>query len=600
VLDLLRSLTLWTARLGVHPGLSRELEPRIVLTNVVSAIVWVVCVPYVPMHLATGSPIRAALLLGEMTLLLGVFVANHRRRYLLARWLMLLTLDLSVGTVAATAGPGSLVWVSLIAVAAMSSLPFTRHERPHAWAGMGLAVAIGIVGYSDVTAPLGGWLGEEPFPPFGEIGIVVGSIIIAPLLVYWQATAKDAHVTALDRSRERLEAEVERGAELARALQLRSEQAREASQAKSRFLAHMSHEIRTPLAAVISLVELSRDADEASRDTYLDTASESAAHLLRILNDILDLSKVEQGSLEVEVIPFDLAELVDDVVRLTRVRASVPGPTVRAEVSWADDAWRQGDPLRLKQVLLNLASNAVKFTKSGWVTVRVEARGDRVRFEVSDTGSGMDPQQLSRVFDAFHQADPSITRTHGGTGLGLTISKHIVERMGGSLRAESKPGQGSRFWFELPLPVTAEPSVVSEPSFAPDDAAGLRVLVAEDNAVNRLIATKVLEQLGHRVEVVEDGFGAVERALDGFDVVLMDVQMPGMDGLEAARRIRAIEAERGYARLPIVALTANAMKGDRELCLDAGMDEHLPKPIDRELATQILTRIARNRLRAGA
>lgn len=590
------------ARSGLHDQLSPEMHPRIVLTNVVALIVFAMCVPYIPIHLFTGSPIRAGMLLAEMAVLALVIVLNARGRHLAARWLLLLTMDLFVLAVVATAGPGSLVWVCCIAVAAVSPLPFVPRERVHAALGMSIAVIIAVLGYTGVLSPVGAWLGEPPFPPAGEVLIVLGSMVIAPLLVYWQASAKDRSLVELHTTQVELQAEVERASALAAALERRSDQARDASRAKSQFLAHMSHEIRTPLAAVISLVELARETEQrAVQAEYLQTAGESAGQLLRILNDILDLSKVEQGDMRLEAIPFDVGELITDVVRLTQVRVTKPGVEICAEVVGADELWRVGDPLRLKQVLLNLATNAVKFTETGMVRIGVRATGDTLTFDVTDTGEGMDDAQLQRVFEAFHQADPSTTRIHGGTGLGLTISRHIVHRMGGELAVQSTPGTGSRFWFELDLPATRAPSLLPNMAADDDEPLQLRILVVEDNAVNRMIARRLLESLGHEVHTVDDGQAGVHAAFDGFDAILMDIQMPVMDGLEATRQIRAIEAARGYPRLPIVALTANAMKGDRKLCLDAGMDEHLAKPLDREEATELLGRLtAAARLRRGA
>lgn len=586
----------YIAGIGVRPNTPDELRTRIGFSNFAAASILALCIPFIPIHVLTGGGLRAGMLYVEMIVLAVVLLLNARGYVLAGRWLLLLTMNVSVAAVASTAGPDSLIWVCFVAVAVISPLTFTRRERGHAWLGMALPMILGILGYAGVLGSLGAMSGEPEFPLVAEAGIVIGTILIPPAFIFWQAASKDARVAELNAARGELTLEVRRAEALARELAVRSEEAAAASEAKSRFLAHMSHEIRTPLAAVISLMALASESeDPVERRETLETAGASANHLLRILNDILDLSKVEHGNLDLEITPFDLAELVADVVRLTRVRIQRPGLALAQSVQLEGSEWRLGDPLRLKQVLLNLTSNAVKFTPRGQIEVVVREDGGRVHFAVHDTGAGMTEAQLERVFEAFQQADPTIHRTHGGTGLGLTISSQLVAAMGGSLDAQSAPGRGTTFRFSLGLLETDRPDTIVTDDAKPVVGLPLRVLVAEDNAVNAMIARRMLEGLGHEVELVADGKQAVGRAFDGFDAIIMDMLMPNLDGPGATRQIREREAHQGRSPLPIIALTANATDDDRARCLAAGMSGYLTKPLDLLEASHLLAALSAER-----
>jgi CheY-like chemotaxis protein/HPt (histidine-containing phosphotransfer) domain-containing protein len=313
---------------------------------------------------------------------------------------------------------------------------------------------------------------------------------------------------------------------------------------------------------------------------YGETLRGSAEALLTLLNDVLDFSKMEAGRLELERVDFDLDAVLTSVVTLLSPRATAKGLHLTTTV--ADDVPRElsGDPARLRQVLLNLIGNAIKFTDAGGVRVEVEhvGAGDRprLRVAVSDTGVGITAEAQARLFEEFTQADASVTRRFGGTGLGLAISKRIVTAMCGDIGVESTPGRGSRFWFTIALERgtgearTAPCEVVVRP---------LRILVAEDNPVNQEVARGLLERRGHHVDVVGDGRAAVAAVASGpYDVVLMDVHMPGMDGIEAARQIRRLPGDQNG--VPIIALSASAIRGEMDVCLTAGMNDHLLKPID--------------------
>jgi signal transduction histidine kinase/ActR/RegA family two-component response regulator len=394
-----------------------------------------------------------------------------------------------------------------------------------------------------------------------------------------------------------------------RELQASNEAAQAASRAKSAFLATMSHELRTPMNGVVGMTELllnGRLAPAAQRRS-VEVIRRSALSLLQILNDILDFSKIEAGQLEMESVPFDLRKAADQALSVLQPQVESKGLALRTE--WPEDLPTAaiGDPTRFAQVLTNLVGNAVKFTSRGHVTLRarlLEAQGTtlRLRFEVEDTGVGIPAEVLPRLFQSFTQSDSSITRKYGGTGLGLAIVRRLCALMGGECGVRSEPGQGSTFWFTLalqrdpqggraaPASATGLFPVLRPRSEAAREGDDLpHVLLVEDNAVNQEVTLGMLELIGARATVADDGRRAVELLTrpHAFDLVLMDCQMPEMDGLEATRRTRAHELPLGL-HVPIVALTANAMLGDRERCLEAGMDDFLSKPFRlRELASAL-------------
>ena len=383
---------------------------------------------------------------------------------------------------------------------------------------------------------------------------------------------------SLQERRRRLEA-------LAESLRVARHDAEAANRAKSAFLANMSHEIRTPFHGMLGMMSLLQDSRLSPKQTvYLDTARESANHLLAILNDILDISQLESGKLQVAPQTVDLMQLLNQVDALMRAQAMAKGLTLRIDVETDVPRWVRADPTRLRQIMFNLLSNALKFTNVGEVVLAVNNGGEgRIDFSVIDSGIGMDAQAQARLFQRFMQGDERPSRRASGTGLGLQISRDLARLMGGDITVKSAPGQGSTFTASLPLMSVGAP-LLGPDAAAPAGAAPARplhVLVAEDHAVNRAYLEAVLEKLGHHGVFVGDGHGAVlavqtQPVDEPFDVILMDLHMPDMDGFTAARTIRAMAPPQG--RVPIVALTADAFQASRELAREAGMEGFLTKP----------------------
>jgi signal transduction histidine kinase/DNA-binding response OmpR family regulator len=389
----------------------------------------------------------------------------------------------------------------------------------------------------------------------------------------------------------------------AAALAKAKEDAIAASAAKSAFLANMSHELRTPLNGVIGMVDLlaATPLDDRQR-RYADVARASAGLLLSVICDILDFSKIEAGKLDIARVPFTFDEVLGDVLRITAFSAEEKGLALRRAPSADLDTRLMGDPARLRQVLLNLVSNAIKFTPKGSVSVAasctpIAPRRARVRVTVRDTGIGIAEDAKPLLFRPFSQLDASPTREHRGTGLGLAICRELVERMGGEIGVVSEVGAGSLFWFVVPFDAAdaaeAEDAraTPSAPRVAP---AASHLLLVEDSAVNREVAGEILRRAGYTFDIAVTGKEAVARATaSGYGVILMDCQLPEIDGYEATRRIRAHEKEAGRSAVPIIALTASVMKGDIERCLESGMTDHVAKPIDpRRLLSAIANGVA--------
>ncbi|MFK7930480.1 MAG: ATP-binding protein [Myxococcota bacterium] len=559
-------------RIGSQPHMSVQARRQVWNTNAAALGSVLMTLMFIPMHLVAGAPIRAALLTLSVLCFATVPVLSMAQRHNLARPLLVFGFNACILVMQAT-DSSSRLWICYIAIACAAMVIFSDKHRFAGYVSALVSIVFAAIAASGMLDPISAALGQPPIPTAIDVAAVAAVMVITPVVIGRMSYQVAQH----DQWRIRAVA----------SLRHASEQANAANEAKSAFLANMSHEIRTPLAAVISLTQLARTSEaQVERDEYLTLASQSAKHLLSVVNDVLDLSKIEAGQLSLETEPIDLAALITEVATMARVRCAEKGIQVKIQTDLGPNPWRELDPMRLKQVLLNLLGNSAKFTDSGAIGLRVYARDTRVVFEAWDTGIGMTEQQLLRVFEPFQQAEASTTRKYGGTGLGLTICRQILSLWSSKLEIDSTPGEGTRVQFALELP-SAQPLAPVEVVARPE-ADALRILIAEDNAVNQLIARRILEQQGHKIDVVDHGGLAVDIAHDGYDLVLMDLQMPVMDGLEATRRIRAKEKKHNIAPVPIIALTANAMRSDEERCAEVGMNGHLAKPLNPHLLQEVL------------
>lgn len=417
-------------------------------------------------------------------------------------------------------------------------------------------------------------------------------LVLTGFLAFLYDTERRSQIARLTTVLDRLEATNESLVET-------TARAEAAARAKSDFLASMSHELRTPLNGVMGMTQLLTASPlTAEQQTWIRTLDGSASLLLTVINDILDVSRLEAGAVELSPAPLSPVAVVRHVADLLRPRSEGKGLTLDVDLPEGLSVVVIGDDVRLEQVLINLVGNAIKFTDSGSVTIRVRSEDvgadARLRIEVVDTGIGIPADALRRIFDQFSQADASTSRRFGGTGLGLSISQRLVELMGGRIGCDSQVGEGSCFWVELRLPRTHDlPSEVAPQ--LPVSATTGTVLVVDDNAVNRVVAQRLLERLGHTVVLAEDGETALEyMAHHPPDMVLMDCEMPGLDGYDTTRRRRAEEGD-GLPRLPIVALTAHALPEAIARCVECGMDGHIAKPIVIEELARIVGRFMESR-----
>jgi signal transduction histidine kinase/CheY-like chemotaxis protein len=545
---------------------------------------------------------------------LGVRASARPERARLATHAGILVSCLGVAAIGAASGQSQSAALWFLAGAPMFAAHLLSVRATVVWSGVVIAL-MALVHASEHVA----LVPAEYVPANAELLLTRSLFVLALLglaLASWRLTAR--HVAALE-ERERTISQQ------AQELGAARDDALEASRVKTEFLGRMSHELRTPMHGVIGMTGLLLETPlDATQREYADTVQRSGEALLSIVDDILDFSELEAGRVELEVVRFDAAEVARETVAFFERRAAEKGIALRLDVAADVPAVVGGDRRRFRQVLMILVGNAVKFTAQGGIAIRVELdpRGANgaalLRCTVEDSGIGIDAEHRVRVFEAFSQVDGSLTRRHGGTGLGLALASRLVALMGGEIGVDSEPRAGSRFWFTIrlhdaptesvaesaaaspfppepaadsPQPIRLAPATDPGPVVHPSVATGYRrrILVADDNDVNQRVAVRMLGRLGYAVDVAGDGREAVAATRGHvYDLVLMDCQMPEMDGLQATREIRRWEA--GARRTPIVAMTANVTPVDREQCLAAGMDDFLAKPVKHDALAALLLR----------
>lgn len=386
----------------------------------------------------------------------------------------------------------------------------------------------------------------------------------------------------------------------------------EASKMKSQFVANVSHEIRTPITSIATIIELIKDTPLSKEQLdYIEMIRQSANNLLIIINDLLDISKIESGKIEIEDIEFDMFELIDSIFELFNYQAKAKGIEMRLQRDENIPKYLQGDPAKVKQILASLLNNAIKFTEKGFVSLSIQQHTKEktedpvILFNITDSGRGISTTKQEIIFDSFVQEEATTSRIFGGTGLGLTISKNLINLMGGQIWVESELGIGSSFYFTIPFKSAKKHDIKHEESVdlqAPcNEFDKIRILLVEDNQLNKLLVEKILEKNGFIVKSVSNGMEALDtmNSNDDFDIILMDLQMPEMDGFETTSIIRGHKIDPRWnitkRDVPIIALTANAMKEDRQLCISAGMDEYVSKPIDLNSLLSIIKKFTSNR-----
>lgn len=549
-----------------------------------------------------SQPVLTLLTLGFSVLFANSFLGLRDTYPRLSRtlsWLALATLaaapfsllDFSLGI--KIAGGLFLPWtLAVIGLAALRGIQGFAAARYFLVAFASVGVTVALFGLLTLEVIEGHWLLEALLP----ITTALEALLLSFALAHRMTALKNENEAIHRRSRAELESRVEE----------RTRELNDALSARSQFLATISHEVRTPLNGILGNVDLVREEGiNARQSRHLRIIEQSGETLLQLINDILDYSKIEAGKMTLEREPFDLSELANDCVTLferdaeknrTRLTLSLDGNLGRHAF---------GDPLRVRQVLTNLISNAVKFTRKGKIHVNIHRdheNRDYVIFDVRDTGTGIDESQQTQLFEHFHQLDSSTSRRYGGSGLGLAICKQLVEIMGGEIGMHSRLNEGSRFWFRVPLPQSEAAEQTLDDTTQPlDPQPPARLLVVDDNHINLMVAEGLCGKLGHGVITAESGAEALATLIndpDGFDLVLMDCEMPGMDGFETTRRIQKLQSEGRIGAVPVVALTAHAVPDKIRACAEAGMTDHVPKPVNLQKLAAAIARALSETTRA--
>ncbi len=556
--------------LGISESLSEKKQKRVRITNVLALTTTLLVIPLYFVFEKIGADFLKIMIPIVITYQISILILNKKGFVNLSRFLAPNLNAIIIFIYSTSLGPDTMYFFFYFPAISASFLYYELEEKK---------IFLFQIFFSSILIILDLFIKVTPFPSVylsPKTTVIVSYIMIVAgfllFLICLYTLAAETKIAEKSLIKAKMKAEA-------------------ATEAKSDFLARMSHEIRTPMNAVIGLTHLAMGTELSDKQyDYLKKIQKSSQALLTIINDILDFSKIEAGKLVVENIKFNLQTVLDNLYSIVNLKASKKGIEVHFDIDEKIPESLKGDPLRLGQVLINLTDNAVKFSNRGSIVISIELidgkdENVRIKFSVRDEGIGLTSDQISNLFKSFHQVDGSITRRFGGTGLGLVISKQLVELMGGKLSVESIYGKGTLFFFEIPFLPATNSYGFGINDVLPENYNGAKVLLVEDNPLNQQVISELIEQMGLEYDLAVNGREGYQMACKNkYDLVFMDIQMPEMDGLSAAREIRS----HGLKDLPIVAMTAHAMVSDKEKSLQAGMNDHLTKPIDPEELSKVV------------